>query len=574
MNYLGAYHADYLRSYRNACDAPCTSKGRMMLCARSTVSEGDCVSMAEGRIRNRRELAERIGCLAGVSTAGLILRAYMKWGDDYPKYIEGPVVTCIMDAGRDKMIVTRDRMGEKPLFYSMLHGGTIFADHPDSLLKTASADAVVDINGLRELFGMGPARTPGCTYFRDIKALEPGCTLYAEGDSAIVRRYFSIEDAPHGDNEAQTIEHTRSLLEKAVDDIMESNPAVMLSGGLDSTALTALISARQGRLLSFSVDYRGNDRDFSANAFRPEMDAPYIETAVRTYRTQHRTVILEQADLAKALGKAVSLRGFPGMADIDSSLFLFAAQISRYSRTVVSGECGDEVFCGYPWFSNEAPLPEDAFPWSGSMALRQSLLKDDIREKLRLKEYVSDTYRSRIAMYEPGFACAPVERRMRIMQKMCFDYFMPNLQERAVCMCEGAGVSVLTPLCDDRLVRYIYNVPVEMKFMGGFEKGLFRAAVKDILPKDLLERKKSPYPKTCSPVYGEIIRRLALNMAADTDAPIFELVDRNAVMRIARSDLDPVETPWYGQLMAGAQLLGFLIQINTWMRDRNITVRL
>ena len=241
---------------------------------------------------------------------------------------------------------------------------------------------------------------------------------------------------------------------------------------------------------------------------------------------------------------------------------------------MVSGECGDEVFGGYPWFREGAELPGDAFPWSGSVALRESLLKPEVREKLKLREYVSDIYRTRVALAEPGHACTPEERRLKIMQKLCFEYFMPNLQERAVCMCEGAGINVLTPLCDDRLVSYVFNVPWEMKFMGGQEKGLFREAVREYLPDALLKRKKSPYPKTCSPVYGDIVRRLAMKMVSDTDAPIFDLIDREAVIGIVRSDLNPVDMPWYGQLMAGAQLLGYLWQINAWMRDRNITIRL
>lgn len=574
MNYFGVYHKEYMRTIKNVCDTPCISKGKMSLCAKDIASEGDYIAMADGRMRNRRELADRLGCSAGVSAANLVLLAYIKWGEEYPKYIEGPVATCVMDAGADMMVITRDRMGEKMMFY--FNGGDMacFADHPDSLLKTASTEPVMNADGMRELFGIGPARTPGCTPIKEIKTLESGSALIFKNGCAYISRYFSIESRPHEEDVSETIEHTRMLLDQAVDEIADCNPAVMLSGGLDSTALTALLAQKNKNILSFSVDYRDNARDFSANAFRPEMDAPYIEQAVRAFRTQHRTVILEQKDLAMGLDRAVTLRGFPGMADIDSSLMLFAGHISRYARNVVSGECGDEVFCGYPWFALEAELPDDRFPWSGSMELRESLLKPEIREKLRIREYVADTYRTRIKAAQSDFDCNTQDRNLKIMQKLCFEYFMSNLQERCVYMCEGAGIKVMTPLCDDRLAAYVYNIPGEIKFMNGMEKGVFREAVKDILPDSLLKRKKSPYPKTCSPVYGNIVRKLAQQMISDTEAPIFEWVDREAVMRIARSDLNPVDTPWFGQLMAGPQLLGYLWQVNVWMKDRNITVQL
>ncbi|MBR1560129.1 MAG: asparagine synthetase B [Clostridia bacterium] len=571
MNWFGVYHQDYVQRNGSICDAPCVSKGRMMLCAYGSASEDGLIAMTFGRLCDRRALAAALDCPADAEPAWLALRAYRKWGTDYPRHMEGTVVTCVMDAAGDSMVLSRDRMGEQPVFYARRGDKLAFADHPDTLLKNAAAEPVMDLDGLRELFGLGPARTPGRTFIRDIAMLEPGCALILEGERLRVDRYFEMTSRPHEDDERTTIDTVRGLLEQAVDDVAGLNPAVMLSGGLDSTALTALLARRRDGVMSFSVDYQDNDRDFRANAFRPEMDAPYVQLAARACHTQHRTVVLDSQSLASALGRAVSLRGFPGMADIDTSLLLFSRDIARYARNVVSGECGDEVFCGYPWFRGEAALG-DVFPWSGSMELRESLLKPELRERLKLTEYVKDLYAQRVRQAEPDHPCDPKERRMKIMQKLCFDYFMTNLQERAVRMCEGAGVRVLTPLCDPRLAEYVYNVPWEMKFMGGQEKGLFREAVKDLLPEKLLRRTKSPYPKTCSPQYAQIIRQTALRLTMDAEAPIFTLLDRERVAEIARGDMDPAATPWFGQLMAGAQLLGYLWQVNRWMRERNIAV--
>lgn len=570
MNYYGVYHQDYVQRNGSVCDAPCISKGRMMLCAHMSATEGGLLAMSVGRLRNRRALAAALDCPGDCDAAKLALRAYQKWGVDYPARIEGPVVTCVMDAEADVMVLSRDRMGEQSVFYSEKHGRAAFSDHPDTLLKNAAAEPVVDATGLRELFGLGPARTPGRTYLRDIAMLEPGCALVMDGGRLRISRYFEIDARPHEDDEKHTVETVRGLLEQAVEDVLPLCPSVMLSGGLDSTALTALLARHMDGIQSFSVDYQDGERDFRANRFRPELDAPYVHLAVQAYHTQHRTVVLDQQGLVSALGRAVSLRGFPGMADIDTSLLLFSRDIARYSRNVVSGECGDEVFGGYPWFRGDAPL--EGFPWSGSLALRESLLKPGIREKLQLREYVGDVFAARRAMADPGSAYPERERRLKTMQKLCFEYFMANLQERAVRMCEGAGVRVLTPLCDDRLAQYVYNVPWEMKFMGGQEKGLFRAAVADLLPEKLLKRTKSPYPKTCSPEFGRLMRQLALRMAQDAELPIFQIVDRRRVVELAESDLDPVETPWFGQLMAGPQLLGYLWQVNRWMRERNIQV--
>ncbi len=572
MNYFGVYHSDYSRSNSGIFDAPCITVGRMMLCAGGAFSRGKQLALAWGRIRNRTSLAAALGCAGDVGASELALRAYQRWGVEYPSHIEGPVVSCVMDADADTLVLARDRMGERPVFYAR-HGDSLaFADHPDALLKAAKVEPSMGPDNLRELFGLGPARSPGMTCYRHMLALEPGCALVVRGNRETVQRYWRLEDGNHVEDAPATVRHTRALLEQCVADAVALRPAMMLSGGLDSTALTALMRDRVAPLRSFSVDYQDNARDFVANAFRPEMDAPYVSEAVRAFGTQHRTAMLAQRDLARGLDRAMSLRGFPGMADIDASLMLFAEQIARFDACVVSGECGDEVFGGYPWFKGAGPLED--FPWSGSLELRESLLRPELREALRLREYVADVFATRRARADPGAGFEPDERRLRTLQRLCFEFFMPNLQERAQRMCDGAGLEVLTPLCDERLVQYVYNVPWQMKFMGGQEKGLFRQAVADLLPEKLLRRTKSPYPKTCSPEFSGIVRAMALRLAEDADAPIFALIDRKRLKRLAQSALNPEDTPWFGQLMAGPQLLGYLWQVNSWLRDRDVQVEL
>lgn len=573
MNYLGVYHSDYPRPTAGVCDSPCVAKGRMMLCAPEIASEGRLIAMTFGRIRNRKALIEELTCSERTSSAFLILMAYRKWDGDYVKHIEGPVMTCIMDTGSDRMILSRDRMGEQPIFYAHgPNGRIVFADHPDSLLKTASAEPIVDRDGLCELFGMGPARTPGRTPLRDVKMLEPGCMLVCEGSSHKIVEYYRIGIRRHEEDETETVAHVRKLLDDAVDWIAPLKPGAMLSGGLDSTALTAMLCRRNSEVKTFSVDYADNSKDFQPNAFRPELDAPYVAQAVKVFGTRHQTCVLDQVSLADALENAVSARGFPGMADVDSSLLLFAGRIAQHVSIVVSGECGDEVFGGYPWFRGDAVLKEDAFPWSGSMELRQSVLNQRANSALDVRAYVQDRVQEAVDRTREIAPTDDREARLRRMQLICFRYFMPNLQERALRMCGYHNLEVLTPLCDERLVEYVFNIPWQMKFMGGMEKGVFREAVKDLMPRTLNQRKKSPYPKTCSPIYTEIVRGLAAAMLTDREAPILEWIDVEEIRRLARSDLNPAATPWFGQLMAGPQMLAYLWQVNAWMRDRNITV--
>ena len=572
MNYFGAYHTD-IRA-QGVCDAPHIAKGRMSLAGFETASDASGMALLHGRLLNRSALAKELNCAPYTAPAQLVLLAYKTWGEECIARIEGPCLCCIADIERDVMYIARDRMGENALFYARREGGLAFADHPDMLIKGALLEPRIGREGLCEIFGLGPARTPGKTPLEGIQELKPGCMLVCREDDIRIRRYFCLNAREHTENERDTIDHVRALLENAVNDVVPLHPACMLSGGLDSTALAALLGMRIGRLESFSVDYRGNEQDFIASELRPEMDAPYILLAVREFGARHHGVVLEQEALAENLDKAMRARGFPGMGDIDASLMLFARQIARFAPNVVSGECGDEVFGGYPWFRGDVHLPEHSFPWSGSLELREEILRPEIRQKLNLREYVHETLQDALSSYDVSAVENEKEKNLFKLQRLCLDFFMPNLQERAVKMCQVHGLNVITPLCDARLVEYVYSVPWRMKFMGGMEKGLFRAAMENILPDKLRLRRKSPYPKTSSAAYTSLVRGRMRALCADANAPLWALVDRQGIERLASSPLDPNQKPWYGQLMAGPQMLAYLLQINAWMRERGIAIEL
>ena len=546
--------------------APCLYLGRHRLGGEGVARAEGIAALASGRIRNaealRRELTPD---RRAPGASDLLLAAYRRWGVDCSLHLEGPCALVVLDQGENRLLLSRDRMGEVPLFYARRGGALCFATHPEALLAMG-IEPVVDEDGLRELFGLGPARTPGRTPFREIRSLPPGHCLTADGEGVHVSEYFRLTAQPHADSPERTRETVRALLEQAVRDVVPLDPASMLSGGVDSTALTALYAVLSGHAPeTYSIDYEDNGSFFQGGSYQPEQDAPYADLAVAHIGTRHQKVLLTVEELTDALEGAMAARGFPGMADIDSSLYLFARVIARKHRCVLSGECGDEVFGGYPWFHREALIDSDCFPWSGSLALRESILRPEVAGRLRLTDYVRDTYASACAAQPrlPGEDARGA--RLRELAGLCFQFFMANLQERASCMCSAFGLDVITPFCDERLVQYVYNVPWQLKNAQGVEKGLLRAAVMDLLPVKLAMRRKSPFPKTYHPRYAQLVRERLGAILARPDSPLMQLVDRAALTRLMESDLSPLETPWFGQLMAGPQMLAYLIQVNQWM---------
>ncbi len=577
--FSGIFYADDPRMLHDFWDTPRIWMGRHALCADSCAQDDGAAALTWGWMRNadalRRLLHHNgISPAALSSLSALLLNAYRLWGEQCIEKIEGPVICAIIDRKKGRLILSTDRMGEAgPLFYSIHQCTVAFASHPEPLLHLPFVRRKLNADGLRELFGLGPARTPSRTPLGDIRTLSAGCMLIADESGQRIRRYFRIECRPHLDTLRHTIDTVRELTDQAVRDAARFQPSSMLSGGLDSTVLTALLTQHSSApLQTFSLDYEDNASHFLSGSYQPERDTPYVDQAVRIFGTDHTHIVLSVSSLADALEDAMRARGFPGMADIDSSLLLFARRMAQSTAHVISGECGDEVFGGYPWFNREELIERDSFPWSGSIDLRCRILKREIRDELNLSAYTADCWHDALARQE----VLPDENaraaKLRQLQGICFEYFMSNLQERAAMLCADASLSVFTPFCDDRLVQYVYNVPWEMKRMGGQEKGLLRAAMCDLLPSALLTRKKSPFPKTHHPQYAALVAQRLRDVLSAPNAPILTLIDRDEVERIMCSDLSPVSTPWFGQLMSGAQMLAYLLQVNQWMEYYQIEV--
>ena len=464
-------------------------------------------------------------------------------------------------------------MGERRAFYTASDGCVAFADHPDLLLEAGCLRPVVDLNGLRELFALGPARTPGKTPWRDMYALEPGCALVARGTDARVRRYFRLEAREHEDDAAATVENVRCMLERAVDDIVPLRPASMLSGGIDSTVLTALLRKRMEPVRTFSVDYEGNARHFRGTSFQPERDAPYIELAVERIGCEHTAVELRQASLAQALEEAVDARGFPGMADVDSSLLLFARKIAPQARFVLSGECGDEVFGGYPWFRDAHSLNAEAFPWSGSLELRAGVLSGAC-----VKSWTSAAMcAKRSPRPSPAWSICPTRAPTAAACAPCstcaLRFSWPICRSGRWRCASTAMWACSRPLRRTagavRLQRAVGNEVHGRAGKGALARGRGRAAAREpALPQ------KEPLPPRPATRDTPHRARHGAGYAGGKEKPAFAAVDARAVEKLAASDLSPTQAPWFGQLMAGPQMLAYLWQVNAWLRARRAEVAL
>ena len=212
----------------------------------------------------------------------------------------------------------------------------------------------MDENGVKELLGLGPSLTPGLTLYKDIYALRPGYSLYFQ-KKLHIQCYWKLHDESHDENLTETIQHVRHLVIQSIQHQLLSDVplSTMLSGGLDSSIITAITSQYVRPLSTYSVTYEDQDKYFNAYDYQTTMDDSYIQQMVSRYATHHHSIVLKQTDLIEALREALIARDMPGMADLDASFLLFSKAISKEHKVTLSGECADEIFGGYPWFYTE-----------------------------------------------------------------------------------------------------------------------------------------------------------------------------------------------------------------------------
>lgn len=418
----------------------------------------------------------------------------------------------------------------------------------------------------------GPCNTAGLTAFKNIFEIKPAHFAIYNKDGFKIKKYWQLESKPHTDSFGTTCEKVRFLLEDTIKRQLVSDVPLctFLSGGLDSSIIT-LYAANYCKendlppLNTFSVDYVDNDKNFQKTDFQPNSDNFYIDLMTRKLHTNHKTIVLDTPELADNLEDAMIARDFPGMADVDSSLLLFCKNVKEEATISLTGECADEIFGGYPWFFREDALNSGTFPWSIALDERQNLLNSRISEEVNLKDYINYRYNESINEVDILDCDSTQTAEKRKISYLTLYWFMQTLLDRSDKMAMYNGFELRVPFCDYRLAQYVWNIPWEIKALKGREKGLLRYVMKDILPSEIVDRKKSPYPKTWNPNYTSKVKEMLTKIMENKNAPINDLLNRNYILKILETNGKAFSRPWFGQLMTGPQLMAYLCQVNMWL---------
>ena len=275
--------------------------------------------------------------------------------------------------------------------------------------------------------------------------------------------------------------------------------------------------------------------------------------------------------MADCLYESVDARDLPAMADIDSSMLHFCRQVKQYNKVTLTGECADEIFGGYPWFHKEECFNATTFPWSMDIDARKSFLSDSFLNELNMDAYIRATYEASIAETPRLAEDSKTEARRREISYLNLRWFMQTLLDRMDRTSMYSGLEARVPFADHRIIEYVWNVPWSIKYKGNMVKHLLRESARGLLPDEILYRKKSPYPKSHDPAYEQLLQQRFIDIIENPSSPILTFIDKKKVYQFFNSPSDYAK-PWYGQLMAGPQMIAYMIQINYWLEKYHIEI--
>jgi asparagine synthase (glutamine-hydrolysing) len=500
--------------------------------------DGTIWVVCNGEVFNYRELVvdlERRGHhFRTASDSEVILHLYEEMGARCVEHLNGDFAFALWDGRRGELLLARDRVGVRPLFYTVVGGTLLFASEVKSLLADKRVSREWDLAALDQVFTYW-STLPGRTMFRDVRELPAAHTLRVKLDVPLPlpEPYWNI-DFPDTFNTARSADdyadELRTLLEDAVRLRMRADVPVgaYLSGGLDSSATTALMrQLGHDDLHTFSIAFR--NQQFDERSFQMEM--------ARALGTQHHVVECDDADIAHAFPNVIWHCETPILRTSPAPMFLLARHVKQHGlKVVLTGEGADEFFGGYGIFKEAkvrrwwAAAPDSRLRplllrrlhgevtglGQSSQSFLQSFFGDGLHEvddpyyshaprwrtTARQKRFFSPELRAALGDIDRQSELAALlpdrmadwhglNKAQYLESKIFLSQYLLSSQGDRVAMAHA--VEGRFPFLDHRLIEWAASVPPHLKLHGLNEKYILKRAVNDLLPPTITNRTKQPY---------------------------------------------------------------------------------
>jgi len=495
--------------------------------------DGSITTVFNGEIYNCQSLQEELEGrghrLATASDTEVIVHLYEDFGEECVQHLRGMFGFAVWDARKRRLLLARDRLGIKPLYYTQAGCRLIFGSEIKAILQHPSVQVGLNLEALNNFLSLKYVPAPQ-TIFEGISALPPGCLLLCDANGIQIRRYWDLSFANHHNGhvrEEAYAEQLEALLRESVKLHLKSDVpfGAFLSGGVDSSTIVALMSQFLSEpVKTYSVGFEGHGEKFS--------ELPYARLVAKKFRTDHHEVFIRASYLEDLAQKVAWHLDQPLAEHATLANYMVAELASRDVKMVLTGEGGDELFAGYARYSGErlSPFfqripkaakslalaagshlpglrrqklalyalsqPEEAarfvnwFPLFNS-EMKQALLSEDLKDLL--SGYDADfVFEQHLARTD---ASEPLNRMLYVDTKL----WLPDLLlARGDKMSMAVSLEARVPLLDHKLVEFAATLPQNLKVRGLMRKYLLKRVSQRWLPTEIIDRKKQGFPMPSS----------------------------------------------------------------------------
>jgi asparagine synthase (glutamine-hydrolysing) len=417
----------------------------------------------------------------------VILKSYHAWGPRCVERFKGMFAFAILERESGRVVLARDRLGIKPLYYTDNADRIRFASTLPALLATGDVDTSIDPVALHNYLSFHGAVPAPRTIFNGVKKLAPATLLTIEPDGTKREEVYwrvSVQSQDRVLTEQEWTEEVRDSLRSAVERrrVADVPLGVLLSGGLDSSLLVALLAeSGQKDLQTFSIGFE------SVNGLKGDEFA-YSDIVAKKFGTKHHRIPIATARAIPAMEGAVSQMSEPQVSHDAIGFYLLSEEVSQHVKVVQCGQGADEVFGGYHWYPH---MLRSNDPVSDYARVYCEHSHDEISDALEPSLAGGDYSRELI---ERKFDAAQSERAIDKTLELDQEIMMvDDPVKRVDNMTMAFGLEARTPLLDHELVELAARIPAELKIRNG-GKHILKEAARGIVPDEIIDRKKGYFP--------------------------------------------------------------------------------
>jgi asparagine synthase (glutamine-hydrolysing) len=469
--------------------------------------DGGVAATCNGEIYNFKALRAELEGLGHTFRTGsdceVIPHAYEQWGTGFVARLRGMFAIALWDAGRRRLLLARDRLGKKPLYYAEVPGGLLYASEPAAILASGVVPARPDLSAIRQFLALQYVPPPR-SGFAGIAKLAPAELLIHEGGRTTIERYWELRHQPERMSEAEALEALDAAVREAtrLRLVADVPLGAFLSGGIDSSLVVSYMAEAGGRTRTFSIDFGHDDYSEGAHARR----------VAELYGTEHEQMLVEPDAIATTI-ETIRFAGEPFADRSALPTYLLSQMTRRHVTVALSGDGGDEAFAGYrrhklaAYADRLGPLGALARPLAGRdrrfamvamnphdrYVQQMAYVKPEEMAQLCRPEFLAaatggpDPYDEVLALPEGRGA-----DRYGLLDAMT--YLPGAVLTKVDRMSMAHSLEVRSPLLDHEVYELAGRIPVSLKLHRGHTKWLLRRlAVRRGLPEDLVMRPKQGF---------------------------------------------------------------------------------